>query len=74
VDAFTEVVDPGSHDEHDCHDREYRQQIAVPLDGRMDVNTHGLSPLAGVLTKPSPTGGLFRILKQTKVSEKDRAI
>jgi hypothetical protein len=40
----------------------------------MDVNTHGLSPLAGVLTKPPPTGGLFRILKQTKVSEKDRAI
>jgi hypothetical protein len=47
MDAFTEVVNPGPQDDHDCHNREYRQQIAVPLDGRMDMNTHGLVSSGG---------------------------
>jgi hypothetical protein len=45
VDAFTEVVNPGCHNEHNCHDREYRQQVAVPLEvSTLDVKMHGLPP------------------------------
>ena len=32
VSAFPEIVDSGPHDEHNCNEREYRQEVAVPLD------------------------------------------
>jgi hypothetical protein len=52
VDAFTEVVDPRRYHEHNCYEREYCQQVAVPLEvSTLDVKMHGLSFSAGSIDR-----------------------
>ena len=48
VQTFTEVKDRRPHQDHNCHQREYRQQVAVSLDvSTRSLKTHGLSSSAG---------------------------
>ena len=48
MEPFTEVEDRGPHQDHYCHQRKYRQQVAVSLDvSTRSLKTHGLSSSAG---------------------------
>jgi hypothetical protein len=48
IETFTEVEQRGPHQDHNCHQREYRQQIAVFLDvATRNLKTHGHSSSAG---------------------------
>ena len=48
MEPFTEVEDRGPHQDHYCHQRKYRQQVAVSLDvPTRSLKTHGLSSSAG---------------------------